>query len=89
VYKTSDPAFAGRCLLAAEHIFDLVSTSLGRHLLTVIPFGFYPETEWRNDLELGATGLAGALAGGTFPRGCRTPIRCSTWARRPTGRTLV
>ena len=27
-------------------------------LLTAIPFSFYPETEWRDDLELGATELA-------------------------------
>jgi endoglucanase len=69
VYKTSDPAFASRCLLAAEHIFDLANASPGRHLLTVIPFGFYPETEWRDDLELGAAELYRALAGGSLPAG--------------------
>jgi endoglucanase len=30
---------------------------------TVIPFSFYPETEWRDDLELGATELYFALQG--------------------------
>jgi endoglucanase len=35
----------------------------------VIPFSFYPETEWRDDLELGATELYGALAGGSLPAG--------------------
>ena len=69
VFKTSDPAFAARCLLAAEHIFDLANTAPSRNLLTVIPFSFYPETEWRDDLELGATELYSALAGGGLPAG--------------------
>src|SRR5215831_6612974 len=57
VYKTSDPTFANQCLLAAEHIFDLANTAPSGNLLTVIPFSFYPETEWRDDLELAATEL--------------------------------
>ena len=47
---------------AAEHIFDLANTAPSGNLLTVIPFSFYPETEWRDDLELGATELYSALA---------------------------
>src|SRR5262245_33367798 len=69
VYRTSDPAFADRCLLAAEHIFDLASTSPSGNLVTVVPFSFYPETEWRDDLELGATELYFAIAGGNLPGG--------------------
>jgi endoglucanase len=69
VFKTSDPAFAARCLLAAEHIFDLANTAPSRNLLTVIPFSFYPETEWRDDLELGATELYYAVAAGGLPAG--------------------
>ena len=69
VYKTSDPAFASRCLLAAEHIFDLANTSPSGNLLTVVPFSFYPETEWRDDLELGATELYFAVSGGSLPAG--------------------
>jgi len=69
VFKASDPAFADRCLLAAEHIFDLANTAPSGNLLTVIPFSFYPETEWRDDLELGATELYDALAGGGLPAG--------------------
>ncbi len=68
VFKESAPAFADRCLLAAEHIFDLADASSGR-LLTVIPFDFYPEQEWRDDLELGATELYLALASGGLPAG--------------------
>jgi endoglucanase len=70
VFKVSVPGLAGRCLQAGEHIFDLADTSPQGHLLTVVPFSFYPETEWRDDLELGATELAAALAsGGPLPAG--------------------
>jgi len=69
VFKKSDSAFANKCLLAAEHIFDLANTSPTGNLLTVVPFSFYPETEWRDDLELGATELYFALAGGSLPAG--------------------
>jgi len=69
VYKTSDSTFANQCLLAAEHIFDLANTSPSGNLLTVVPFSFYPETEWRDDLELGATELYVAVAGGSLPAG--------------------
>jgi endoglucanase len=69
VYKTSDPTFANECLLAAEHIFDLANTAPSGNLLTVVPFSFYPETEWRDDLELGATELYFAVAGGSLPAG--------------------
>ena len=62
VLRRSEPALADRCLLAAEHIFELADTAPKGPLLTAIPFGFYPETEWRDDLELGATELAVALA---------------------------
>src|SRR5215510_11556426 len=69
VFKNSDLAFATRCLLAAEHIFDLANTSPTGNLLSVIPFSFYPENEWRDDLELGATELYFAVAGGGLPAG--------------------
>jgi endoglucanase len=58
------PALATRCLLAGEHIFELANTDPHGDLLTAIPFDFYPESEWRDDLELGATELANALASG-------------------------
>jgi len=69
IYKTSDPAFANRCLLAGQHIFDLANTAPLGNLTTYVPFSFYPETEWRSDLELGATELYFAVAGGGLPSG--------------------
>jgi endoglucanase len=68
VYHVSAPAFAARCLSSAEHIFDLADTN-PKQLLTVIPYRFYPESEWRDDLELGATELYWALANGGAPAG--------------------
>ena len=68
VFKTSNPAYANQCLLSAEHIFDLANTSPAT-LLTAGPYDFYPEVEWRDDLELGATELYFALQPGNLPAG--------------------
>ena len=48
---------------SAEHIFDLANTAPSGNLLTAIPFSFYPETEWRDDMELGAAELYFAVQG--------------------------
>jgi endoglucanase len=69
LYKTTDPAFANRCLLAGQHIFDLADTAPSGNLTTYLPFSFYPETEWRSDLELGAVELYLAAASGGLPAG--------------------
>src|SRR5215469_13432106 len=69
LYQTSNPTYANQCLLSAEHIFDLANTAPSGNLLTAAPFSFYPETEWRDDLEFGATELYFALAGGSLPAG--------------------
>jgi endoglucanase len=62
VFRASRPDFANRCLVSAEHVFDLADTSPSGELLTTAPFDFYGETEWRDDMELGATELYFALA---------------------------
>jgi endoglucanase len=67
VFDATNPTLANQCLFAAEHIFDLANTSPSGNLLTVAPFGFYPENEWRDDLELGATELYFALQRGNLP----------------------
>ena len=69
VFRVSDPAYAARCLAAGEHIFDLANTNPVGDLVTISPFDGYPETEWRDDLELGAVELADALAAGPPPGG--------------------
>ncbi|HET7440956.1 MAG TPA: glycoside hydrolase family 9 protein, partial [Terriglobales bacterium] len=62
-YQTSNPTYANQCLSSAQHIFDLANTAPSGNLLAVAPFSFYPETEWRDDLELGATELYFAFQG--------------------------
>jgi len=69
LYRVSNPAYANQCLLSAEHIFDLANTNPSGNLLTAAPFSFYPETEWRDDLEFGATELYFALSDATPPGG--------------------
>jgi endoglucanase len=68
LFKKSDRALANRCLLAGEHIYDLADTNPGQ-LTTYVPYSFYPETEWRSDLELGAAELYFAVASGGLPVG--------------------
>lgn len=65
VYAFTDPAYAATCLADGEHVFALANTTPAGPLLTTAPFGFYPETQWRDDLELGATELARALPAGS------------------------
>ncbi len=60
VFRATDRAYADRCLLAAQHVYALADTSPGA-LLSVSPFDFYPETQWRDDMELGAVELYRAL----------------------------
>ena len=68
VFKASNPSYANQCLLSAEHIFDLADTA-PTTFLTTGPHDFYPETEWRDDLEFGATELYFALQPGNLPAG--------------------
>jgi endoglucanase len=56
-YASSNASYANQCLTAAEHVFDLANTAPSGKLLTAGPYDFYPEIEWRDDLELGATEL--------------------------------
>jgi endoglucanase len=62
VFRDSQADFANECLLAAEHVFALADTTSSGDLLTTAPFDFYGESEWREDMELGATELYLALA---------------------------
>jgi endoglucanase len=57
VFASSNASYANQCLTSAEHVFDLADTTPSGNLVTAGPFDFYPETEWRDDMELGATEL--------------------------------
>jgi len=65
VFVGSNTSYANQCLFSAEHIFDLANTAPTGNLLTAGPYDYYPEVEWRDDLELGATELYFALQGAT------------------------
>jgi endoglucanase len=65
VFAASNTSYANQCLLSAEHVFALANTAPTGNLLTAGPYDFYPEVEWRDDLELGATELYFALQGAT------------------------
>ncbi len=75
IFHASDPVYANKCLLAAEHIFDLADTA-PRELLTASPHDFYDESEWRDDMELGATELYLATREVNLPAGLphRDPV---------------
>lgn len=68
VYRTTDPSYAKACLLSAEHIFGLADTNPAS-LVTASAHGLYPENEWRDDLEFGASELYFALSSGNLPPG--------------------
>jgi endoglucanase len=71
LYHSSKADYAKQCLVSAENIFDLAKTSNVGQLLTAAPYDYYPETEWRDDLELGATELYFATAQGHLPAGLK------------------
>jgi hypothetical protein len=56
VFKTSDPPYAARLLQNAREIYDLADTN-PLSLVTVFPHEFYPEDQWRDDMEWGAVEL--------------------------------
>jgi endoglucanase len=69
IFRATDPDYANRCLASAETVFDLADTAPAGRLLTVAPWNFYPEIEWRDDLELGAVELLFAVRTGRLPAG--------------------
>ncbi len=64
LFASSDPAFAAGCLRDGEDVYALADTAPSGRLVTTAPFAFYPETQWRDDMELGATELAAAVGPG-------------------------
>ena len=69
VFQATNQTLANQCIFAAEHVFDLANTSPTGNLLTTAPYDFYPENEWRDDLELGAAELYFATQHGNLPPG--------------------
>jgi hypothetical protein len=63
VFAHDDPALAKRSLEAARTIFASARTRHVGRLTTATPHSFYPEQEWRDDMELGAAELSLAQHG--------------------------
>lgn len=61
VFAASDPAYAHQCLLWGQTILHRASTH-PRSLVTTTPFDYYPEQQWRDDMELGAAEVFRATA---------------------------
>jgi endoglucanase len=77
VYRHSDPGYAGTCLREAETVYAQAGTHWKGQLLTALPWDFYPETSWRDDMMLGATELARALQEGSASSAGRPPAPLS------------
>ena len=58
VFRKTDPGYADGCLRSAQTVYSLANTHWKGQLMTAIPFDFYPETSWKDDMMLGATELA-------------------------------
>src|SRR3984885_1988383 len=67
VFRHSDPGYAANCLREAETVYAQAGTHWKGQLLTALPWDFYPETSWRDDMMLGATELARALQDAGHP----------------------
>jgi len=92
VFRASDPGYANGCLRSAETVYAMAGIYWKHRLQTTLPWDFYPETSWRDDMMYGATELALALraAGppGNLPH--RLPVRsagsylrdAAHWARQ-------
>jgi endoglucanase len=73
IFRDANPAYADRCLRSAETVYSLAATHWKGKLETVLPWDFYPETSWRDDMMLGATELALALTDRARTTGTSAP----------------
>ena len=53
----SDPAYAHRCLVAGQTLYIAAAKSWHGRLAGSVPASYYPESEWRDDMELAAIEL--------------------------------
>lgn len=82
IFRASDPAYASRCLRSAQTVYALAGTHWKGHLETALPWDFYPETSWRDDMMLGAAELAIALRSAGRAALCdRYLADAARWAR--------
>ncbi|MEI8408684.1 MULTISPECIES: glycoside hydrolase family 9 protein [unclassified Kribbella] len=80
VEARTNPVKARRHLETAAQIFGQAQTTGVGQLVTSLPFAFYPESAWRDDLELGATELALAAQRLRDPRAHTWLKQAGHWA---------
>lgn len=78
VLRPTDPAMSTTALAAARSIYAAARTAHVGRLVTAIPHAYYPEVEWRDDMELGAAALARATSGSTSMAYLRDAARWAT-----------
>jgi len=61
IFRATEPAYAHQCLLWGQTVFDRADTH-PRSLITAVPYDYYPEQEWQDDMEFGADELVRATA---------------------------
>jgi endoglucanase len=82
VFKPTRPGYANGCLRSARTIYSMAARYWKGNLATVLPWDFYPEVSWRDDMMLGATELALALHAAGRPGQAATYLReAAHWAR--------
>ncbi|MCZ4121306.1 glycoside hydrolase family 9 protein [Streptomyces sp. H39-S7] len=88
-YAASDPAKAKGYLTAAAQVYALADTKPGK-LVTTVPYAYYPETSWQDDLAFGGAELALAAQKLGDPRAAGWLQQSATWAKAygTTGDTL-
>jgi hypothetical protein len=74
------PTKARRSLETAAQIYAQAKTTGVSQLVTSLPFAFYPESAWRDDLELGAAELALAAQKLRDPRARTWLQKADYWA---------
>ncbi|MYS24137.1 endoglucanase [Streptomyces sp. DvalAA-14] len=79
--RAADRARARGYLATAAQIYALADTHPKGQLVTAVPFGYYPETSWQDDLAFGGAELALAAQKLRDPRASAWLAQAATWAK--------
>ncbi|MBD0740280.1 glycoside hydrolase family 9 protein [Streptomyces sp. CBMA29] len=79
-YAATAPAKARAYLNTAAQIYGLADTHPGT-LVTTVPYGYYPETSWKDDLAFGGAELALAAQRLHDRRGADWLKQATSWAK--------
>jgi endoglucanase len=78
--RAADPSAAKAYLAEAAQIYGRADTSPGT-LVTTVPYGYYPETTWKDDMALGGAELALAAQKLGDPRAAGWLSQAASWAK--------